>query len=273
MASCCPPGSISSRNAEQAGANSPPVGTNCVLDDAFKTRLYHVFGKDQELKGVIVLVHDIFGLSSGRTRHVADEIASWGYLVVAPDFYDDHEDKTTDYPTWRTFFTGPAVPAFARRSRMPFDQVKARLEQSVLPWIASQPRERELPMGLLGFCWGGWAVTRFAATGKFLCAVGAHPAPDLQALQSTGPTTKQMYAEIKCPMLYLPARNDPAWIKENGSAWLAIKQASPQSSVQTFPTMEHGWVNRGDLRDESVLREVQSAMQFIKDFYAQHLIT
>jgi hypothetical protein len=41
------------------------------------------------LRGAVLIFHDIYGLDSGRTRHVADQIASWGYLVIMPDFFRD----------------------------------------------------------------------------------------------------------------------------------------------------------------------------------------
>jgi len=270
---CCPPGSLPSVSAAQAGATGPTTGEEFLLDA--ETRAYVARPPNKsEMKGAVLVFHDIFGYDSARTHHICDEIASWGYLVISPDFFGkelagitDETDVFSIWAPWRLFTKGGT---FLGRARIPFAPVEAKIRNLVMPWLEKECGPN-VKIGTLGFCWGGWAITRAASLPFFSCAVGAHPSPDLQYLQSEGPTTAQLYEQIKVPILYLPGSNDPYWLKENGSVWAAIKKTSPESKCVTFPDMIHGWVNRGDIRVPNVKRDYEKAMEEIKGFYEKHL--
>ena len=69
-------------------------------------RLAYVVGKGAKS---VVLFHDICGLHTGRHKQIADEIASRGFLVVVPDFFQEmgggllgKEDR--GFGTLRSFF-------------------------------------------------------------------------------------------------------------------------------------------------------------------------
>ncbi|KAH9259805.1 hypothetical protein BASA81_002231 [Batrachochytrium salamandrivorans] len=270
--SCCPPGSIDSKNAKQAGATSEPTGTELLLPNTL-TRCYVTTTTTVPIRGVVILFHDIFGVSSGRTRLVADEIASWGYFVVLPDFFDDHAEALGDgHELWdlKRWFRGGVGGTLLQRAMAPFELVEQRMLQEILPYIDSQGYGN-LPLGLAGFCWGGWAITRLASWPKVRGVVGFHPSPDVQALQKCGPTTNEMYEQIQCPVLYLPGSNDPGWIKPMGKAFASILVASPESRCVDFPSMDHGWVNRGDVRIPAIKIQVDLAMQLAKDFFHHYV--
>ena len=228
-----------------------------------------------EIKGAILVFHDIFGFASARTHHLCDEMAKWGYLVLAPDFFGEdldgimeYEDIFTIWAPWR-FFTGQGS-LFFRRVRVPWTTVEEKMDLA-LQWLRDNGAENK-KVGALGFCWGGWAITRAATTGKFACAVGAHPAPHVQYFQAEGPGKFEMYSQIKCPVLFLPSSDDPKWYRPDGADFLEIKRVSPESKSVVYMDMIHGWVNRGDIRLENIKTQVEDAMAHTKEYFDRFVL-
>jgi dienelactone hydrolase len=272
--SCCPPDSLPSRSAAQAGANTPTVGEEITLGENVRCYISKP-PSGTKTKASIVLFHDIFGYNTSRTNHIADELASWGYLVIAPDFFGpeldgfkENEDIFSIWAPWRPF-TG-AGSTFVKRARKPWVETEKILVEYTLPWLENNGG-KGLKIGLLGFCWGGWAITRASAMPMFSCAVGAHPAPHVQYFQSEGPKTSEIYEMIKCPMLFLMAQNDPSWYFPDGSVWKEIEKSSPKSKCYVYPEMVHGWINRGDIRMGNVKRDFEDSMAKMKEFYSEYL--
>lgn len=106
---------------------------------------------------------------------------------------------------------------------------------------------------------------------KITCGVGGHPSPDVQRLQSSGPSTEDIIRQVKVPLLFMPGWNDPSWIKENGSHMKIIQENNPGSKSITFPTMAHGWIVRGNIRDGKIKTQVDRAMNEMLQFYAGYL--
>ena len=73
---CCPPNSD--------GFLAPSYSTNGtveVLSDGF---LYYAAGTSPENKPAVIILSSIWGWNGGRTRNVADFLASAGYFVAIP---------------------------------------------------------------------------------------------------------------------------------------------------------------------------------------------
>ncbi len=76
----------------------------------------------------------------------------------------------------------------------------------------------------------------------FSCGVGFHPSPIVSTITSPYQSQKNLCSEVKCPVLLLPADNDPPNLKENGAL---IKFLPEGSSTHTYSTMSHGYMSRG----------------------------
>lgn len=65
------------------------------------------------------------------------------------------------------------------------------------------------------------------------------------------------------PQLLLSAGNDPENVREGSSVQRILKTKAgvvgELSDVVDFPDVVHGWVNRGDLADETVKKSVMKA--------------
>ena len=90
---CCPPNSVPSASAKLAGATEPAKGEIITLSDGERA---YVARPQGEIKGCIVVFHDVFGFFSGRSHHICDDLAESGYLVILPDLYGWELDGVSD---------------------------------------------------------------------------------------------------------------------------------------------------------------------------------
>jgi dienelactone hydrolase len=271
---CCPPGSLPEKSAALAGATGPLQGSCVMLSD--KVEAYVVKPNEPEkIMGTIVMCHDVFGYKSGRTFYLADIMSAWGYLVIVPDFYTtdlpgvtDVDDLFSVWAPWRLF--SGSVGTFYRRLRKPWEEMHATFENLVLPYVEKNGG-KGLKIGLFGFCYGGWMMTRLSTQSYIACGASAHPSPMVQQMQASGPTLQEMYDAVKAPLLYMPAGNDPKSIFPDGAGFQSILKASPKSKCVPFKDMTHGWFNRGDIRNEKVKAAVDQTLAETKAFFAEHL--
>jgi dienelactone hydrolase len=270
---CCPKGSIPSRSAISLGITTNCRGEEIQLNPtvkAYVTKPAQSTSNHHHIRGGIILFHDIFGYQNGRTRYVADEIANWGYLVIAPDFFgNDYPYGTLDRQELSDIFQPGKILSgswtLVQRLRMPWLKIESILKDHAIPWLRSNGCA-DLKLGMFGFCWGAWAMMRAAAWDDFCCGVGAHPSPDIQMLQTTGPTLAKMIEDVRIPLLFLMAQNDPSWWKPGGKSFAVIEKNNPGSKSVEFRTMIHGWMTRGDTRVPSVQAESNRAMLEAKVF-------
>ena len=112
-----------------------------------------VYPESKEKRPVVLVIHEIFGLSDWA-QELADEVAAAGYIAVAPDLLTGmapNGGRTKDFPQ------GTVTEAV---SKLNPDQVTADLN-------ASSDYGLKLPSSngklfVMGFCWGGGQTFRFA---------------------------------------------------------------------------------------------------------------
>ena len=78
-----------------------------------------------------------------------------------------------------------------------------------------------------------------------------------------------MMKALQMPVLLLTAGNDPDTLKAGGEG--AAAGAAKGGATHDYPEMSHGWMSRGDIKDESVARDVKLAMEKTLDFFKLHL--
>lgn len=275
---CCPAGS----HGPAPASNYRPQG--CVEDlDGVPC---YVVGDGQ---GAILVGHDAFGVDSGRTKQICDELASsLGVLVVVPAFftagaaaglcaeYSEAISPTVPRPAWWRLlgnYMGCAwnMPAFLRDLRAHrWEAVGPQVQDKVLP---AMRRRGVAKVALLGFCWGGWLVLHASASNDFCCGATAHPS-QAEVCSLLGEDIHGLCEQVQCPQMILSASNDHAKTKEGGIAHNAYsaKSFGQDCVFETFLDMKHGWVNRACLDDENVARDFQNALEMLKAFYRKHLL-
>lgn len=280
---CCPPGA---HGLLAEPADYAPKGE---LRDASGMQCY-VVGSGS--KGILV-GHDAFGLRSGRTKQICDELAaSLGVLVVAPNLWsvgdtvggpsgevlsnilDRVQKKQVRWWQW---------PGLILRALWHFPSVKRSIQAHTWGVVGPRVNDKVLPLmrskgaaefACVGFCWGGWLATKAAALPDFRCCVTFHPSQS-QICKLLGEDFRAECEQVRCPQMILAAKDDKDDVKEGGLAQQVFqtKLFGAHCVFKTFGEMQHGWVARGDLGDAKIARDYAEAMGLAKEFLRSQLLS
>jgi dienelactone hydrolase len=245
--SCCPPGSM--------GAPSPslftedPDGEFITIDkNNTNTPCYLTsFPKNSSNNKAMVLFPDVWGMKS-RIVKIADWIAKEANCcVLVIDFFrgetkDDHADNMKKW-----FESVPYQPTIENDVSVAIDYLKK--ERGVTSF------------GAMGFCWGGWAIAKTCQVGNidWRLVISPHPSFKVEPWVFSGNDVTLMQS-MTCPVLLMPASNDPRYTKPDSPEF----QAMPNKSSKSIPfeDMQHGWTTRGDvMTDPTMKRDVEAALQ------------
>src|SRR5271163_1765806 len=176
---------------------------------------------------VIVLIHEIFGLSDWA-KEMADELAAQGFIVVAPDLLSGFGPN------------GGGSSEFANQdatikavSSLDPDVVNADLD-------AAADYAKKLPAGngkiaVTGFCWGGGKSFAFAAHRKDLSA----------AFVFYGPGPEDV-STITAPVYGFYGGNDARIDATIPATTAAMKAAGKKYEPVTYEGAGHGFMRAGE---------------------------
>lgn len=116
-------------------------------------RAWIVYPERKDNAPVVVVVHEIFGLSTW-VRSVADQLASEGFIAIAPDFLTGMTVKGA--PDSVSMQAGVAAT-----SKLSKDQVMRDIDAAA-KYATSLPAAQQ-KFATIGFCWGGGIVFEYAA--------------------------------------------------------------------------------------------------------------
>jgi carboxymethylenebutenolidase len=182
---------------------------------------------------VIVLIHEIFGLSDWA-KEMADELAAQGFIVVAPDLltgFGPNGGGTDAFPSTgddRTKAVSGLDPAV----------VTADLD-------AAADYAKKIPAGngkiaVAGFCWGGGKSFAFATHRKDLSAAFVFYGP--------GPSD---VTTITAPVYGFYAGNDARIGATIPATTEAMKAAGKKYEPVTYDGAGHGFMRAGEAPDAS----------------------
>ncbi len=201
-----------------------------VNHDGRKVETFIVYPEAKDKRPVVLIIHEIFGLSDWA-QELADEVAAAGYIAVAPDLLSGmapNGGRTKDFPTGVT----EAI------SKLPPDQITADLN-------AAADYGRALPAsnGVLyvaGFCWGGSQTFRFATNRPSIAAAFV--------FYGTGPDAASM-ARITAPVYGFYAGNDARVDATLPDTTAAMKAAGKKFEPVTYEGAGHGFMRAGEAPD------------------------
>ena len=237
-------------------ASSPRHGEYVMIasapGSADSVRLWVVYPERSTKAPVVVVIHEIFGLS-GWVRAVADQLAADGYIAIAPDF-----------------LTGKRLPGAP--DNVPLDSAVAAVRTlkpaDVLRNVrAAAQYGTSLPAalpkyGVVGFCWGGSMVLAEAATdpqlGAAVAYYGAVP-PEVQL------------SNTKAPVLRLHGENDARVNATIPAADSALRAAGVPFEKEVYPGAGHGFLRQQDGQGGANLAATQAAWPRTLAFFRQHL--
>ena len=237
---CCPEGAWGYQKEDYAHKGK--------IQDLDGLNVYH-HGSDKP-KNCIIIFFDIFGFCSGRIKGVCDYFAEQGYFVVMPDFFrgGGHEPGSYD-------FIGTV-------NKYPIEGIQKDLDNT-MDWCRSQGAEK---FSYIGFCYGTWVAFK-TITDKFFCGVNYHPSNQLEAF--LGGDDEGLVKNVKANMLFVPAKEDKDYTREGGSYLKDLHERGFSDSYSVdYPDMNHGFVVRGDMKDENVAKRVIEALEEGRKFLA-----
>jgi carboxymethylenebutenolidase len=246
-----PPGAD---RASQRLAESPRHGEWAVVEagPGDSVRVWVVYPERADAAPVVVVVHEIFGLSDW-VRAVADQLAADGFLAIAPDLLSGEGVPMGP--------RGPD-PASARAAIQELDpsDVQRRLD-AVATYGMALPAA--LPVyGIVGYCWGG-AVS-------FSHAVHAPGLGAAVVYYGSAPGTEQL-SRIRAPVLGLYGSDDARVNATIAPADSAMSALGLTYEHEIFPGAGHGFLRAQDGRDGANLAAARAAWPRTIEWLRTHL--
>ena len=190
---------------------------------------YVVYPEVKAKAPVVILIHEIFGLSDWA-REMADELAAAGYIVIAPDLlsgFGPNHGGSSAFPDQEA--TVKAV------STLNPDTVNADLD-------AAADYAKTLPaangkLTVAGFCWGG--------SKSFAFATHRHDLAAAFVFYGTPPPDSEL-SKITAPVYGFYAGNDARVGATVPATITAMKAANKKFDPITYEGAGHGFMRAGE---------------------------
>jgi carboxymethylenebutenolidase len=216
-------------------------------------RAWVVFPERATKAPVVVVVHEIFGLSTW-VRAVADQFAAEGFIAVAPDLL--------------TGFTPPDSPDsvnVAAIRGLDAAQVQRRVAAAGAYGMALPAAEARY--GVVGFCWGGSTVFQHAVF------AGQNNTPGFGAgvvYYGSAPAPAQV-TTVRAPLLGLFAENDARVNATIPAADSTLRAASRTHEFVTLPGAGHGFLRQQSGQNGANRTASERAWPRTIGWFRQHL--
>lgn len=253
--SCCPPG--------RTPALTVPTEykTEGKFENVEGVNTY-IVGDSKKGKAVIVIA-DIFGITTGRHYAICDQLASeLGCFVVGPDLFGGKKPEMSGI---MDFIKINGVDVFQPQ----LDKVYAYLKKMGIESSA-----------MMGMCYGSWVIFHESARGSPIsCGVNCHPSLRIEEMFKLG-KIEELAEKSQHPMLMFPCLGDPETkegadsesLCEGGAVEkiLQAKKYGKQCNVVNFGE-KHGFVSQGDVTNERVAKAVEKAMTLSVEFFKANM--
>merc|ERR1719369_80160 len=145
----------------------------------------------------------------------------------------------------------------------------------VVGWPSNQTgMDRDRSSGLRpSFPTPGYMVMRLSAYTEFKAGVSFHPATTCVSVDLLNEKLYEVLDEVGCPQLVLTAGEDHPNEKPGGLAakvW-GVTPIGPDCELRVYQDMVHGWMTRGDIRDEMVNNAARAGFNSMLWFFATHI--
>jgi carboxymethylenebutenolidase len=188
-------------------------------------KLWVVYPERKTKAPVIVVVHEIFGLSDW-IRGVADQLAADGFIAIAPDFL-----TMKNLPQGQDSAAVQAAVAAIRT--LDAEQVQRMIDAAAQYGMALPAAQKKY--GVVGFCWGGGVsfahATHSPSLGASVVYYGVSPKTEL-------------LTNVKAPVLGLYGGNDARVDATIPPADSAMKAMGKTYSQKIFEGAGHGFLRQ-----------------------------
>jgi carboxymethylenebutenolidase len=217
-------------------------------------RAWIVYPASSTKAPVVVVVHEIFGMSSW-IRSVADQLAAAGYIAIVPDLLS--KEKLSGAPDSVSMQDGmAAVSKLNKKEVLKQIDVTARYA-TALP--AALPK-----YGIVGFCWGGGVAFNYVAQSpNAMTAViyyGESPKPDVAA-------------KVSVPVLGLYGQEDARVTMDVPTTDSVMKTLKKTYVYHIYDGAEHGFLRAQGGANGANLSASQQAWPTTIDWLHKYLGT
>lgn len=203
-----------------------------VTNGTRKVQCFVVYPEVKDKATVIVMIHEIFGLSDWA-REMADELAAEGYIVIAPDLLSGAGPNSGGSDAF------PNQSAVTKAvSMLPADQVTGDLNAAA-DYATTIPAANGKVV-VAGFCWGGGQAFRFATDNKMVRAAFVFYGP---------PPKAEDMAKINCPVYGFYGGNDQRVTATVPKATEDMHAAGKGYDPVIYDGAGHGFMRGGEAPD------------------------
>jgi carboxymethylenebutenolidase len=236
----------SSRHGEWVDIKLPSGGT--------PIRTWVVYPERKDKAGVVILIHEIYGLSDWL-RGVADQLARDGFIAVAPDLISGlgPNGGGTDSAASRDDVVKMV------RALTP-EMATARLN-AVREYAVKLPSANG-KVATIGFCWGGGKSFSYAATQPSLAAAVVYYGIPPEAAD---------LARIKAPVLGFYGGDDARVTSTVTPAEAEMKKLGKTYEPHVFEGAGHGFLRAQEDRNGANLKATRMAWPRTVAFLREHL--
>lgn len=245
-----------SADVAQRLAASPRHGEYVMISTGLgdSVRAWVVYPERSSKAPVVVVVHEIFGLSTW-IRGVADQLAADGFIAIAPDLLTG---KAAPAPGSDTLTQAVATSTI---STLRPDDVQRQLAAVGRYGMSLPAAERSY--GIVGFCWGGGTSFEHAVMSPQ--GLGASV-----VYYGTSPTLTSL-SRVRVPVLGLYAGDDARVGATVPPADSAMRAMGKPFQVHSFDGAGHGFLRQQDGKNGANLAATKQAWPLTITFFRRYL--
>jgi len=220
--------------------------------DGDSLRAWIVYPERNSKAPVVVVVHEIFGLSSW-IRSVADQLAADGFIAIAPDLL-----TMKNLPDGPDSVLAPLATAAIRTLDAAW--VQKQLD-AVAQYGMSLPSAQQ-KYGIVGFCWGGGISFAHAVHSPTLGASVVY--------YGTSPKTSDL-ASVRAPVLGLYGGNDARVDATIPPADSTLRALGKTYEHTIYPGAGHGFLRQQTGMDGANMAAVRAAWPATITWFRKYL--
>lgn len=211
-------------------------------------RAYVAYPERRDKAPTVIVIHEIFGLTDWEPT-MGDHFAAKGYIAVVPDLLSSRWGSSPASPDSGRKLVAQLTPA----------GVNADLDASYR-YVNALPAAQKDRTGVIGFCWGGGTVWRYASANPKLKA----------AVVCYGPLADTLLLKtIKAPVLGVFGENDLRVNAAIPDAQRILGALNVPFTADSYPGTGHGFLKPG--RKGAGTPEAARALANIDGFFAKRL--